>query len=239
MRERPISSVPKTALFLLGLGLCLQIAWHVSVPAKQPTAKNLPPAPSSPTLRLASFGEPIALAKVLMLYLQAFDSQPGLLLRFRQLDYGHVQNWLARFLELDPKGQYPLFAASQIYGEVADQDKQRLMFDFVYQQFFIDPNHRWPWLARAAIVAKHGLKDLPLAQKYAQAIRLHATGKEVPSWAKQMDIFILEDMNELQSAKILLGGLISGGQISDPHELRFLKERLDAMEQKQSKAPSK
>lgn len=231
MRERPIASVPKAALFLLALALCLQLAWHFMWPAKPPSAQDLPQAPSASALQLASVGEPIALAKMLMLYLQAFDSQPGLQLRYRQLDYGHVQNWLARMLALDPKGQYPLFAASQLYGGIPDQSRQRQMFDFVYQQFFIDPNHRWPWLARAAIVAKHGLKDLPLARKYAQAIRLHTTGSEVPSWAKQMEIFILEDMNELQSAKILLGGLVNSGQISDLHEMRFLKERLNAMEQ--------
>jgi hypothetical protein len=232
MRERPLSNVPNSALFLLALALCLQIALHFNQPVRQPTARDLPQAPSSPALRLASFGEPVALAKVLMLYLQAFDSQPGIHMRYRQLDYAHVKQWLVRMLELDPKGQYPLFAASQIYGVVKDEDRQRLMFDFVYQQFFIDPNHRWPWLARAAVVAKHGLKDLPLARKYAQAIRLHATGSAVPSWAKQMEIFILEDMDELQSAKILIGGLINNGQISDPHELRFLKERLDQMEHK-------
>lgn len=232
MRERPIARVPKAALFLLGLGLSLQIAWHFSLPPPQAKAEDLPQAPTLFTLQLASFGEPIALAKLLMLYLQAFDTQPGINIRYRQLDYQRLQDWLARILELDPPAQYPLFAASEIYSSVKDEAKQRAMFDFIYRQFLIDPNRRWPSLARAAVVAKHGLKDLPLARKYAQAIRLHATGSGVPSWAKQMEIFIIEDMNELESAKILLGGLLASGQITDPHEMRFLQKRLNELEQK-------
>jgi hypothetical protein len=235
MRERPISAVPKSALLLLALALSLQLAWHVSQPPPRAIAERLPPAPSLTALKLGSFGEPIALAKVLMLYLQAFDSQPGISLPFRKLDYSKLQTWLQRILELDPQGQYPLFAASRLYGEVPDPLKQRAIFDFIYQQFLIDPNRRWPWLAQAAVTARHELKDLPLALKYAQAIRLHATGNQVPSWAKQMEIFLLEDMNELERAKILLGGLLHSGQITDPHEIRFLEERLKQLELKVKK----
>ncbi|HCN90147.1 MAG TPA: hypothetical protein DIT28_13380, partial [Oxalobacteraceae bacterium] len=63
----------------------------------------------------------------------------------------------------------------------------------------------------------------------------HATGSQVPDWAKQMEIFLLEDMNELERAKILLGGLLHSGQITDPHEIRFLEERLKQLELKSRK----
>jgi len=235
MRERPISAVPKSALLLLALALLLQLAWHFSQPPRRAVAESLPPAPTLAALRLGSLGEPIALAKIMMLYLQAFDRQPGISLPFRKLDYGKLQTWLQRILELDPRGQYPLFAASRLYGEVPDPVKQRAMFDFIYQQFLIDPNRRWPWLAQAAVLARHQLKDLPLALKYAHAIRVHATGSQVPDWAKQMEIFLLEDMNELERAKILLGGLLHSGQITDPHEIRFLGERLKQLELKSRK----
>ena len=48
----------------------------------------------------------------------------------------------------------------------------------------------------------------------------------MPHWARQMEVFILEDMNEQDSAAILLGGLLDSGQITDPNELRFLTDRL-------------
>ena len=45
-----------------------------------------------------------------------------------------------------------------------------------------------------------------------------------------MEIFILEDMNELEAAKIMLGGLLASGRITDPAEAKFLKQRLEQLE---------
>ena len=235
MAERSIARVPGLVLALLALGFAAQIALKASSPQPKAKAEDLAPAPSIAALRLASFGDPVALAKALMLYLQAFDYQSGSKVPYRDLDYGRLEAWLARILELDPRGQYPLLAASRLYAEVPVEEKQRRMLDFVYRQFFVDPNHRWPWLAHAAAIAKHRLKDLPLARRYAAAIQRHATADDVPLWAKQMEIFILEDMNELQTARIMIGGYIQSGKVKDPAELRFLDERLKQLEARMRK----
>jgi hypothetical protein len=47
-----------------------------------------------------------------------------------------------------------------------------------------------------------------------------------------MEVFILEDMSEFESARILLGGMVASGQVSDPAERRFLLERLKQLEKK-------
>jgi len=232
MRERPLSAVPKSALALLAFALAAQIGWHFSHLPQPPRAENLPPPPALAAVKLASFGEPIGMAKMLMLYVQTFDNQPGIAIPFRFLDYDRLQKWLSLVLQLDPPAQYPLFVASKVYGDVSDPDKKRQMYDFVYRQFLFDPNRRWQALAHAAVMTKHKLHDLPTARLYAQAIRQYATGPNVPSWAKQMEIFILEDMSEYDSARLLLGELLRSGQITDPHELRFLEDRLDGIERK-------
>jgi hypothetical protein len=76
-------------------------------------------------------------------------------------------------------------------------------------------------------VAKHELKDTRLALRLARELRTHATGPNVPYWAKQMELFVLDDMGDEQDAKILLGGLIASGQIKDPNQIRFLMQRLN------------
>ncbi len=233
-RERPLNAVPRPLLVFLVAVFVLQIAVSTGRPALTATARDFPPPPSLNLLRLASLGEPVALAKALMLYIQAFDDQPGVSIPFRHLDYPRLETWLRRILRLDPRGQYPLLAASQLYGEVIDKTRQRQMLQFVYHQFFIDPNRRWPWLAHAAILAKYRLHDLPLARRYAHAIRRYATGPSVPHWAQQMEIFILADMNEIDSAKVLLGGLLASGKITNPEERHFLTGRLRALERKHS-----
>jgi len=239
MGQRPISVVPPFFLALLGVGLAAQVALKSVAPRPSASAEDLPPAPAIATLRLASFGDPIALAKVLMLYLQAFDYQSGSRVPYRDLDYGRLEDWLSRILDLDPEGQYPLLAASRLYAEVPVEAKQRSMLEFVYRQFLLDPNRRWPWLAHATVIAKHQLHDLPLALRYARTIQRYVTAADVPVWAKQMDAFILEDMDELEAARQVIGGYVQSGAVKDPAELRFLEDRLDELESRTKRAPRK
>lgn len=186
-------------------------------------AAELPPAPSAQALRLASFGEPEALGRVAMLHLQAFDLGA-------QLDYPRLIAWLRAILALDPRSEYPLFTAARVYAEVADPARARLMLEFIHAQYLLDPNRRWPWLAHAALLAKHRLHDLPLARRYAADIDRRTTAADVPLWARQMEVFILEDMNELDAARILLGGLLASGKIRDADEARFLEGKLKELE---------
>ena len=55
---------------------------------------------SSRSYILASMDEPIAMSKILNLWLQAFDNQPGVSLSFHQLDYPRLSLWLDTILEL-------------------------------------------------------------------------------------------------------------------------------------------
>lgn len=226
--ERSLRTVPIVVPLLLACALALQVFWHSLQAPPVARADALPPAPSATTAHAASFGEPIAVAQLLLLQLQAFDNQPGISIPFADLDYDRVLAWLSTALTLDPRSGYPLMMASQLYGQVQDVAKQRTMCEFVHARFLEAPDARWRWLAHCAIMAKHRLQDRELALRYATDITLHAGAAS--SWARQMRIFILEDMGEIGSAKVLLGGLLATGEVTDPSELNFLTERLQAME---------
>lgn len=214
-------AVPRWILAVLGLSVAAQIALQASHgPSSASAVEELPPPPGVDALRLAAFGEPEALSRLAMVHLQSYLNP----------DYRRLIGWLEAILELDPRSQYPLFSAARVYAETADPVRSRLALEFVYRQFLRDPDRRWPWLAHAALLAKHRLKDLPLARRYARALEQHARGADVPAWAKQMEIFILEDMNELEAAKILIGSLLESGVLHDPAELRFLQHKLEELE---------
>ncbi len=227
-QERAISEVPRWVLALLVAAFCAQVTWQALQPRPNARAEALgvPPAPA--LLRPLALGESIAAAQLLTLYLQAFDNQPGVSIPFLELDYARVIAWLATILELDPVGQYPLLMASQIYSQVPDAAKQRRMCEFVRDQFDRDPNRRWRWLAHCAILAKHRFGDVRLALSYAEAIAQGAS--HASNWARQMRIFILEDLGELEAAKVLLGGLLASGEVSEPKEVQFLMGRLKELE---------
>ena len=230
--ERPVSAVPAWVLWLLGAAIVVQIAWQVAQRPGMPTAADLPPAPSAKALRLAGLGETAALARLAMVWLQAFDSSGDNAIPYQRLDYSRLIAWLRAIQETDPRSGYPLFAAARVYGENPDPAKMRQMLEFIFDEFGADPNHRWAALAHAALLAKHRLNDLPLARRYAAAIQRQTTDESIPLWARQMEIFILEDMNELEAVKVMIGGLLATGRIRDPEERRFMQGRLEEVERR-------
>ncbi|MBI2508883.1 MAG: hypothetical protein HYV99_02525 [Betaproteobacteria bacterium] len=217
--ERAVGTVPRPVLALLVIAFCLQVAWQALQPKPNARAEALGEPAAAAVLRTVAMGEPIALAQFLTLYLQAFDNQPGISIP--------VASWLEAILALDPVGQYPLLMASQLYGQAPDEARQRRMCAFVHEQFGRDPDRRWRWLAHCAIMAKHRLKDTPLALRYAEAISREA--RAASGWARQMHILIRADLGELEAATVLLGGLLASGEVTDPKEAHFLTERLEAL----------
>jgi hypothetical protein len=222
--ERPLAVVPRWLFVMFAAVLALHAGVRVLEPRPMARAEALGVPWPATVWRVLSLDEPIAVAQWLVLYLQAFDNQPGVSIPFRALDYARVTDWLKIPLALDPAGQYPLLLASQVYAQVNDAAKQRQMCEFVSREFIDRPNARWRWLAHCSIMAKHRLKDMPLALRYAEDITRHARGAS--NWARQMRIFILEDMGEIDSATVLLGGLLAGNEIGDEKERNFLTERL-------------
>ena len=228
--ERKLSSVPWAVSGVLVIALGLQIATaSMRAPPRLRIAAVAAPPPVT-VLRTLALGQPEVLAKVLMLWLQAHDYQPGVSVAFRDLDYERVEAWLDRMLALDADFHYPLLAASRLYAEVGEPTKQRRMLEFVGAKFVEDPGARWPWMAHAVYIAKHRLDDLDYALELARALAATSPAAAIPGWATQMHIFVLEDMGELEAAKVLLGGLLESGQISDPHEQWFLTDRLQQLE---------
>ena len=229
-RERRIAAVPPAVRLMLAAALALQIGWHAWRPDPRAEAQSLAPAPVLSSLRIAALGDEAVLAKLLMLRLQAHDTQPGASIPLMDLDYERVADWLDAIIDLDPRADSPLLAAARLYGSVPDPGRQRTMFELVHRRFLEDPDRRWPWLAHAAVMAKHRLADPELALRYARAVTEHATGPHVPAWVRDMSALVAADVGELEVARVLIGGLLHSGRVSDPREVRFLGARLAEIE---------
>ena len=224
--ERPLSSVPVIVRITLVTSLALQLILHGISSGPQTRIEALPEPLSYDFLNIISMGEKTSLSRLLMLWIQGYDHQPGISVPFAQLDYENLTGWLDRIVWLDPGSHYALLSAARIYSEVPDQDRKRKILEFVYQQFLQQPDTRWPWLAHSVYVAKHRLQDKELALKYARELRLRTTPESTPEWARQMELFVHENFGDVQSAQILLGGLIDSGEITDEREIEFLLSRL-------------
>ncbi len=236
---RPLASVPRSVRVALIVALVAQLAWHAVEPAPSARRESMPPAPPASVMRLAALGEPSTLAASGLLWLQFHDEQPGLDISWNDLDYATLRAWLERWQALAPDSDYPLMLAVRIYGQVADPARQRVMLDFVRSAFEQRPLQRWRWLAEAALIARHRVEDLELALDYARLLTERTRAGQIPHWARDLQILILEDMGELEAARVLIGGLLASGEIDDRNEIRFLERKLAALERRQDKKEAK
>ena len=232
---RSLTSVSLKAWLLLILGLAGQLSWHHMSPQITAHIEPLSPPPLEASLRLAALGEEPLLARLVMLWLQAADTQPGISVSLKDFDYQRVRGWLDVSLALDPKSQYPLLAATRIYAGVREPSRVRIMLNFIYEKFLQAPNLRWRWLAEASIVARHRLQDLELAKRYSLALTAKTTSNQVPNWARDMSVLLLAQTGEFEAAVALTAQLIKSGRITDPHEISFLQKQLDELQALQGK----
>ena len=208
---------------MLAGALVAQLVVHTGSAPPEPSVSVLPPSLASPALRAAAGGEPAVLARVLMLWLQAFDYRGGASLAFLDLDYRALAEWLDRILGLDPRSEYPLRAAVLVYANVRSPEKVRSMLDFVHAKFLEDPSRRWRWLAVAALLARHRLGDRPLALRYALALTERGTGPTVAAWARDMSLGLLRESGRERDAAALARHLLASGRVTAPHEVRYLE----------------
>ena len=226
----PIKRIPLSlrVSFVLALSFQMSVS-QINTPVSL-TGRTIPAPPKYELLQALSLGSPAWLSRVLALWLQSQDVQPGKTLSLNELNYDTIRAWLEVQLKLDKNNHYPFMAALHYYGNVRNPQKLRKMLAFVEQNFTEKPETYWRWMAEAVIKAKYQLKDTEFAYELAVTLAAATYDLDVPNWAQQMHIFLLEEMGEVEAAALLLGALLSSGSISKEEEIRFLQNRLRRMQ---------
>ena len=228
---RPLRATRPVLWLALALCLAAQAFYNAEfLPPPQARAEALSRPPDEGIFRVAALGDPSALSRAVMLNLQAFDNQPGISLPLQNLDYDAVAEWLSVAAALDPRSDYPHFAAARAYGGVRDPARKRIMIEWIRGQFLQEPARRWEWLAHAASDARHGvLKDRGLSLELARLLREKTQPGEAPGWARQMEAFLLRSDDEYAASAELMLSLLESGEVEDAHEYRLLNDRLHSM----------
>ncbi|MBF0582687.1 MAG: hypothetical protein HQL80_00485 [Magnetococcales bacterium] len=234
-KRQSARTVPGWVVVLLLVAGGMQLAWGSSRPPPTARATALAAPPPSALLRLAALGDSIAFARALMLWVQNFDNQPGLAIPFRTLDYEALAQWLRQVLALDPRSEYPLYAALSFYAPIADKSRSLRMLAFIHASFRENPALRWRWLALAAVEARHRWGEKGLALSYLNEIYDQAAQGHLPQWVRGMQLSLLRQEEGLQSARQIVGGLLYNGVITDPGELKYLQAWLERWEAEAAK----
>lgn len=207
-------------------------------PASLPAAPLLPSPPALPVLRALALGEPAALSRAISIGLLMHESNQGEPLPLQRLDYPALLGWMDRALALDPSRHDLVLLVARVYAEVPEPTRQRLAIAFVARHFAAAPAERWPALAHVTVLARHRLGDLALARELARTLRVNSTAAQVPRWAREMELTVLEAQGEREAARELIGALLVEGGPREGAELRFLQRYLAALDRPAAAAAS-
>ncbi len=234
-QQRSLKNLPLPMLSALLLALLLQPAMHYFYHSRLVADYHPLAHPASvTTYRVLSLGSQKLMSYLLFLRLQLHDNQLGRNIRYRRMNYDVLSDWLLSLSRLNPQSDYPAFLASRVYSQVKDQRKVRKMVQVVEQLFDQHPALHWRRMTEACLLAKHQLKDLPYALKLAQKIANIPPSVKIPYWARDMKLVLLDELNQLQSAQLLISSMLQDGDLKDHDERRFLQSRLLRIQQKLS-----
>ncbi len=184
--------------------------------------------------RMISLGSNRLMSYLLAIGLQLHDNQKGKHVSYSRLDYDFLSQWLRTVYLLNPDSEYPAFLASRVYSQVKEKNKVRLMIQQIELMFESNPQKFWRRMTEACLLAKHQLKDLDLALNLAKQISSLPQSIKMPFWARDMKLILLDELDQNESAALLIVSLLQSGQIIDTDEKRFLEFRLSKIKQKMS-----
>ena len=232
VRARKLSQVPVSLLVaLIILGMVQVLYHHLFQRGVQAVYQPLSEPMPAEYYRAMSFGSDQLLSYAQLLRLQLHDNQKGQHVSYQRLDYDNLSKWLLTLSELNPHTDYPAFLAMRVYSQVKDEVKIRKLIEVTQQLFLLSPQLNWRRLSEACLLAKHQLKDLPLALTLAEQLAETPSSVNMPHWARDMRLILLDELNQLESAQILISSMLHSGDIKDNDEIRFLQQRLLKIQQ--------
>ena len=187
---------------------------------------------SAPIYSGMAMGSEQLLGHLLAIRLQLHDNQAGKHFRYSLIDYDLLVDWLDHISDIYPDTEYPMLLASRIYAQTRNHERLHKILGFIERRFDDNPQLHWRRMAEASLIAKHKLDDLELALRLAEKIAAQPAEVEMPHWARDFQFLLLADLNELESAIAIIQALLQTGSITDPDEIRFLKEKLLDFQQK-------
>jgi hypothetical protein len=227
MRSRPLTKTRLQVYVLLALALVMQVSVWAYARGFQARWANVPPAPSYAGAVAFGLGDPQFAYRSAGVMLQNLGDNGGQTANLNDYDYDGLRSWFLLTDRLDPVANFVPYLAAYYFGAVEDPAKAAHVVDYLEQQGQRPEANKWRWLARAAFIARFSEKDLDKALKLSQQLAAMYPKVNLPFWARQMPIFILQDRGEKEAALAMtLETLKSESKTLPPQEINTLVDYL-------------
>ena len=197
--------------------------WAQSRSAKA-TWANVPPPQSEFQAAGSMLGDTQMAYRANALMLINLGSTGGELHDFTDFNFDFLRGWLDLSDQLDERANIVPYLAAYYYSAVKDEERLRVIIDYLSDIGRKPIAGKWRWLAHATFLARHRLGDYELALKLARDLSA-LEGEGLPLWTKQMEAFVQYEQGEKEAAyDVLTQIMLRGGDDIPPEEVLVMRE---------------
>lgn len=214
-------------VLLIGILLINCAVWVYSSPLL-PKWDNVPLAPSKIGATVAFLGDKEMAYRSLAITMQSFGNDTGQVMALKDYNYKNLGTWFDLGDQLNPHSDYVPFLAAYYFA--GSQDPSKLMPVITYLRrvgTYSEPD-KWRYLGQAVFLARHKMKNMPLALELADELAKSYKYKlGMPLWPLQMRAIIASDMGEKEMAyNLMLDTLQTKGKDVDPSETSYMVNKI-------------
>lgn len=189
---------------------------------------GVPPVPSRASAVLMTLGDAQLSYRFFALMLQNLGDIGRDVTPLSKYDYTALGGWFFLLHDLDPVADHVPALAAYYFGASRVPKNVRTVVSYLEAAGDVPVKGKWRWLAAAAVLAQHNLRDLDLALKLAYRVARLAEqeGGDVPQWARQMPALVLSEKGERQAARQMLESIIVTEKDLRPQEIQVMKDFL-------------
>ncbi len=180
------------------------------------------PPPTMREIYGFSLGDRQFYFRLLAFEMQSLGDTFGRSTPLKDYNFALLQKWFFRLDELDSKSNVLPSLASYYYSNSQNPEDCKYLVEYLEQHANKNIEEKWWWLAQAAYLANHKLKDKEWALRI--AIKLQdLKRKDVPIWVRQLPAFIYEQMGEREQAMRIIVDILDHKELYSDGELNFMR----------------
>ncbi len=186
---------------------------------------GVPPVPSKIGAMSMTLGDKEFSYRTLALMLQNFGEMGRDTTPLKDYNYDKLHDWFFLLHELDPIADHvPMLAAHYFGGTVVPYQSSKVV-SYLSVAGKIRAPEKWRWLAQAAYLAQHRMHNLDEALKYAYQLQRLSRDYSIdmPQWARQMPVFVLNNRGEKAASRALMENLLVTEKNMHPTEINYMK----------------
>jgi len=196
-------TLDKKLQLAIAIVLLFNILLWFSVRFEQARWTNVPPAPEIKYASMSGLGDKSFAYRVNSLMIQNFGDTGGRFTPLKDYDYDKISDWLFLQDYLDERSNFIPYLVAYYFSGVQEPEMFRPMIPYLKIIGVRTYAEKWRWLAQGVFISRFLLKDLDEAMEFANLLA-KASDPNIPSWAKNMSVFIMTVRGEKEAAYALM-----------------------------------